>query len=99
MDFDPRPLLKDIARGKHGARDLTRDQARALFEAIFAGGISDVALGATLVAVRLPPRRALPVILPTYNGARKLPNLVPLLALLLAREGVPVLLHGTTQEP
>jgi anthranilate phosphoribosyltransferase len=50
-------------------------------------------------AVRLPPRRALPVILPTYNGARKLPNLVPLLALLLAREGVPVLLHGTTQEP
>ena len=34
------------------------------------------------------------VLLPSYNGARKLPNLAPLLALLLAREGVDVLLHG-----
>ena len=122
MAFDPRPLLKEIARGKHGARSLTRDQARELFEAIFAGEISDLALGAILVALRvkgenaeelagmmdalaahvrplrLPPRRALPVIVPTYNGSRKLPNLVPLLALMLAREGVPVLLHGATQE-
>jgi anthranilate phosphoribosyltransferase len=38
------------------------------------------------------------VVLPTYNGARKLPGLLPLLALLLAREGVPVLLHGTATE-
>lgn len=43
-------------------------------------------------------RRALPVLLPTYNGARKAANLVPLLALLLAREDVPVILHGMHQE-
>ncbi len=34
------------------------------------------------------------VILPTYNGARKQPNLMPLVALLLAREGIPVLIQG-----
>lgn len=34
------------------------------------------------------------VILPTYNGARKQPNLMPLVAMLLAREGVPVLIQG-----
>jgi anthranilate phosphoribosyltransferase len=34
------------------------------------------------------------VVIPSYNGSRKLPNLTPLLALWLAREGVRVLLHG-----
>lgn len=34
------------------------------------------------------------VVLPTYNGARKQPNLMPLVAMLLAREGVPVLIQG-----
>ena len=34
------------------------------------------------------------VILPTYNGARRQANLMPLVALLLAREGVPVLIQG-----
>src|SRR6185369_13636660 len=34
------------------------------------------------------------VILPTYNGARRQPNLMPLVALLLARDGVPVLIQG-----
>ena len=43
------------------------------------------------------PGGALPVLLPSYNGARKLPNLTPLLAMLLAREGVPVLVHGPSQ--
>ncbi|MDR2129143.1 MAG: DNA-binding protein YbiB, partial [Burkholderiaceae bacterium] len=38
---------------------------------------------------------ALPVVvLPCYNGARKLPALAALLALLLARQGWPVLVHG-----
>lgn len=41
-----------------------------------------------------PQGRARPVILPTYNGARKEANLTPLLALLLKRFGVPVLIHG-----
>lgn len=34
------------------------------------------------------------IVLPSYNGARKLPVLTPLLALLLARQGQRVLLHG-----
>ena len=38
------------------------------------------------------------VVLPSYNGARKLPVLTPLLALLLAREGCSVLLHGMRTE-
>jgi anthranilate phosphoribosyltransferase len=122
MSFDPRPYLKEIARGEHGARNLSRDQARILFTAVFAGEVPDVALGALLVALRvkgesvdelggmmdalaphilplrLPTRQLLPVVIPSYNGARKLPNLVPLMALLLAREGVPVLVHGAFQE-
>jgi anthranilate phosphoribosyltransferase len=40
-----------------------------------------------------------PVLIPSYNGARKLANLTPLLAMLLAREGVPVLVHGVTRDP
>jgi anthranilate phosphoribosyltransferase len=42
---------------------------------------------------------AIPVVIPSYNGARQLPNLVPLLALLLAREGIPVFIHGVTRDP
>lgn len=122
MAFDPKPYLKELARGPGGTRDLSREQAATLFAAVLAGELADVALGALLVAyrvkgetadelngmmaalaphvapIRLPNRRAMPVVLPTYNGSRKLPNLVPLLALLLAREGVPVLLHGAAQE-
>ncbi|MHB1201796.1 MAG: DNA-binding protein YbiB [Acidithiobacillus sp.] len=41
------------------------------------------------------PAGPLPVILPSYNGARREANLLPLLALVLARAGVPVLLHGS----
>lgn len=39
----------------------------------------------------------LPVVIGSYNGARRLPNLLPLLALLLARLGLPVLIHGIAQ--
>ena len=38
------------------------------------------------------------VIIPSYNGARRLPVLTPLLALLIARERLPVLLHGMRTE-
>lgn len=41
-----------------------------------------------------PHGRVRPVVLPSYNGARKEANLTPLLALLLRRFGVPVLVHG-----
>ena len=37
---------------------------------------------------RVPTGQVPTVVLPSYNGARKLPVLTPLLALLLAREGV-----------
>ncbi len=40
-----------------------------------------------------------PIVIPSYNGSRQMPNLTPLLALLLAREGVPVLIHGVTSDP
>jgi anthranilate phosphoribosyltransferase len=46
-----------------------------------------------------PPGPYAPVLIPSYNGSRKLANLTPLLALLLAREGVPVLIHGVRQDP
>jgi len=39
------------------------------------------------------------VVIPSYNDARRLPTLTPLLALLLAREGLPVLVHGMSTEP
>ena len=42
---------------------------------------------------------SIPVVIPSYNGARNLPNLTPLLACLLAREGVPVLVHGKVATP
>src|SRR6202012_1401788 len=54
---------------------------------------------ASFEPVHLPHAAFRPVSIPTYNGARKQPNLVPLLALLLAREGVPVLVHGVTEDP
>ncbi len=45
-----------------------------------------------------PPATALrPLIFAAYSGARGEPNLLPLLALLLQRMGVPVLLHGTLE--
>ncbi len=62
-------------------------------------GFLDAAMAHTL---SLPPPEAghgPAVLLPSYNGARKLPNLTPLLAMLLAREGVPVLVHGVIDDP
>ena len=38
------------------------------------------------------------VVLPSYNGSRKLPVLTPMLGLMLARKGLPVLIHGTPTE-
>lgn len=45
----------------------------------------------------LPTGAPLPVVLPSYGGGRDLPNLTPLLALLLRRFGIPVLIHGTLE--
>ncbi len=39
------------------------------------------------------------IVIPSYNGARRLPNLTPLLALRLAQEGARVLVHGPRHDP
>ena len=112
--------IKEIGRGKQGARSLTREQAADLLGQVLDGQVSDLEIGAFCLAMRIkgetPEEMAgfldatharlnrLPasdkplVVLPSYNGARKLPVLTPLLALLLAREGLPVVMHGTATE-
>lgn len=44
--------------------------------------------------LNLPETRYRPIVLPSYNGARKIANLTPLLALLLQQYGIPVVIHG-----
>jgi anthranilate phosphoribosyltransferase len=112
--------IKEIGRGKDGARALTREQAADLFGQVLDGAVTDLEVGGFCLAMRIKgetpdemagflnatharlskvPANARPiVVLPSYNGARKLPVLTPLLALLLAREGLPVLVHGTPTE-
>lgn len=114
--------IKEIGRGKDGARALTREQAADLLGQVLDGAVTDLEVGAFCLAMRIkgetPQEMAgfldathqrlshLPanagdtptVVLPSYNGARKLPVLTPLLALLLAREGLAVLVHGTPTE-
>lgn len=62
-------------------------------EAVELAGMLDAAQD-TLKPLVLPASSAAPVSIPSYNGARRLPNLVPLLALSLAKRGIPVLVHG-----
>jgi len=116
-------FIKEIGRGKDGARSLSRDDARTLYAAMLDSRVSDLELGAILLAMRVkgesvdeiagfldaaeasftplqaPAGNFAPVVIPSYNGSRHMANLTPLLALLLAREGVPVLMHGVTQDP
>lgn len=115
--------LKDLARGARAARSLTREDAEALGDLLFAGALPDAQVGALLVALRMKgesadeisglaaamqrvtvplacrPGTGMPVVIPSYNGARRTPNLLPLLALLLRGLGVPVLLHGPLDVP
>ena len=112
--------IKEIGRGKDGARALSREQAADLFGQVLDGSVTDLEIGAFCLAMRIkgetpaemagfldathqrlqliPAGQRPTVIIPSYNGARKLPVLTPLLALLLAREGLPVLIHGTATE-
>jgi anthranilate phosphoribosyltransferase len=113
--------LKEIGRGKEGARSLDRAQAADLFGQILDGEVSDLEIGAFCIAMRVKGetpeemcgfldaaharlRRVhaasgkTVVVLPSYNGARRLPVLTPLLAGLVARQGLPVLIHGTSTE-
>ncbi len=116
-------FIKEIGRGKNGARSMSRLDAHDLYAAMQEGRVSQLELGAILLAMRIkgesveeiagfldaaeaaltllpsPDGDYAPVVIPSYNGARKVANLTPLLALLLAREGVPVLMHGVTSDP
>ncbi len=112
--------IKEIGRGKQGARPLTREQAADLFGQVLDGTVTDLEIGAFCLSMRIKGETAqemggfldatyarlnlIPagnqpiVVLPSYNGARKLPVLTPLLALLVARAGLPVVIHGTSTE-
>lgn len=46
-----------------------------------------------------PVAKPMPIVIPTYNGARKQANLTPLLAVLLSRLGFPVVVHGVSADP
>jgi anthranilate phosphoribosyltransferase len=54
---------------------------------------------ASFAPLAAPAGEFAPIIIPSYNGARKMANLTALLALLLARAGAPVLVHGVTSDP
>ena len=113
--------LKEIGRGRDGARALTREQAADLMGQVLDQTVSDLEIGAFCLAMRIKGETAhemagfldaahvrlqkikvapsVPcVVFPSYNGARKLPVLTPLLAHLLAREGLAVVMHGTPTE-
>ncbi|MGD9786829.1 MAG: DNA-binding protein YbiB [Sulfuricellaceae bacterium] len=55
------------------------------------------ALAERVGAIAPPPGKPGVIVIPSYGGARRQPNLLPLLALLLQRFGVPVLVHGTLE--
>lgn len=111
--------IKEIGRGKDGARSLTREQAADLFGQVLDGEVTDLEIGGFCLAMRIKgetaeemagfldatharlhqvPTSCTTVVLPSYNGARKLPVLTSLLALLLAREGLSVVVHGMASE-
>ncbi|ENY5365503.1 DNA-binding protein YbiB [Raoultella ornithinolytica] len=46
-----------------------------------------------------PVARPMPIVIPSYNGARKQANLTPLLAVLLHKLGFPVVVHGVSHDP
>lgn len=53
VQFRCAPLIKEIGRGKQGARGLSTQQANELYGAILRGEVSDLELGAVLIALRV----------------------------------------------
>jgi len=113
--------IKEIGRGRDGARALDRLQAADLMGQILDAQVSDLEIGAFCLAMRIKgetpdemagfldatharlhpmhgPSDQWTVVLPSYNGARRLPLMTPLLAQLLAREGLAVVVHGCATE-
>jgi anthranilate phosphoribosyltransferase len=122
-EFRAARFIKEIGRGKDGARSLSHQDAFDLYNAMLDGRVSDLEMGGILLAMRIKgesideiagfldaavaavvPMQAptdsefAPIVIPSYNGARKKPNLTPLLAMLLAQSGAPVVLHGVMQD-
>lgn len=58
-----------------------------------------LALQEKLPRLQPPKNRPIPVVIPSYNGARRQGNLTPLLALLLEKTGFPVFVHGISDDP
>src|SRR4051812_41718678 len=93
--------IKQIGRGKDGARPISREEAADLFGQLLDGSVTDLEVGAFCLAMRIKgetpeemagfldatasrmqriPSSGKPlVVLPSYNGARRLPVLTPLL--------------------
>ncbi len=116
-------FIKEIGRGKKGARSISREDASQLYAAMLDGRVSDLELGGIMLAMRIkgesvdeiagfldaaeqsfdklpiPAGEYAPVVIPSYNGSRQMANLTPLLAMLLAQRGVPVLIHGVMADP
>ncbi len=111
--------IREIGRGKEGARSLNQAQAHDLMSQVLDGKVTDLEVGAFVLAMRIKGESLAElagfleatqdrcitlrstqatVVLPSYNGARRLPNLTPLLALLLAQKGVNVLVHGMPED-
>ncbi len=111
--------IREIGRGREGARSLNREDAQDLMTQVLDQSVTDLEIGAFALAMRIKGesvaeligflaaanKRCIAirtdrptVILPSYNGSRRIPNLTALLAMLLARQGVQVLVHGPAQE-
>src|SRR5450830_1119797 len=51
--FPAARFIKEIGRGKDGARSMTREDAKALYQAMLAGQVSDLELGGILLSMRI----------------------------------------------
>lgn len=102
LDFDTaRELYSHILSGEVPELELG-----AILLALRVKGESEAELRGFYAAMRqhtirlMPPEgRPRPIVIPSYNGARRQANLTPLLAFLLSRLGFPVLVHGVSDDP
>ena len=111
--------IREIGRGREGARSLSRDDAHDLMAQVLDRSVTDLEIGAFALAMRIKGESVAEligflgaanercvairtdrptVVLPSYNGSRRIPNLTAMLAMLLAQRGVQVLVHGTAQD-
>jgi anthranilate phosphoribosyltransferase len=113
------PYIREIGRGRDGARSLDSAQAHDLMSQVLDQRVTDLEIGAFALAMRIKGESVTElagfldaaherciairtdvatVVLPSYNGSRKIPNLTALLALLLTQQGLRVLVHGPVRD-